>query len=82
MALSENIKKTSFWANVLRIGFVFLLIISIISLFIYSFKDIFALDWKAVADTNFNNGQWKRFFASKTIASFVYGVYVTNKNMK
>jgi len=82
MALSENIKKGAFWANVFKVGFVFLIIITIISLCIYSFKDILAFNLDAIAETNFNNGQWRRFFTSKVIASTVYGVYVSNKNMK
>tara|TARA_R110002073_G_scaffold89852_5_gene212475 strand:+ start:42841 stop:43089 length:249 start_codon:yes stop_codon:yes gene_type:complete len=81
MALSENIKKGAFWVNVCKVGFVFLIIITIISLCIYSFKDIIAFNWDAVAETNFRNGNWKRFFASKAIASTVYGIYVSNKNM-
>lgn len=81
MALSENIKKGAFWVNVFKVGFVFLIIITIISLLIYSVKDIFSGNLNAVIETNFSNGQWKRFFASKVIASTVYGVYVSNKNM-
>jgi len=46
MALSENIKKSFFWLNTIKIGIVFV------------------------------------FFSTKVIAGFVYGVYVSNKNMK
>ncbi len=82
MKFSEKIKQPSFWVNVMKIGIPFLIIITDISLFIHSFKDIFATDWNAVAETNFNNGQWKSFFFSKLVASFLYGLYVTNKNTK
>jgi hypothetical protein len=82
MKFSEKIKQPSFWVNVLKIAIPFLIIITIISLFVYSYKDIFAGNWDAVANTNFNNGEWKRFFASKAVASFLYGLYVTNKNTK
>lgn len=82
MALSENIKKASFWANVMKVGFVFVIFISIVSLCFNSFSDLFSGNWGAVAEKNFNNQQWKRFFSSKVIAGFVYGVYVSNKNMK
>ena len=82
MALSENIKKASFWANVMKVGFVFVLFISIVSLCFNSFSDLFSGNWDSVAEKNFNNQQWKRFFSSKVIAGFVYGVYVSNKNMK
>tara|TARA_R110002074_G_scaffold340697_1_gene511185 strand:+ start:3689 stop:3937 length:249 start_codon:yes stop_codon:yes gene_type:complete len=82
MALSENIKKAAFWANVMKVGFVFVVFLSIVSLLFNSFSDIFSGNWEAVSETNFNNQQWKRFFSSKVIAGFVYGVYVSNKNMK
>ena len=67
MALSKNIKKGTFWINVCKVGFVFLIISTIISLLMYSFKDVFSGNLKAVIETNFSNGQWKRFFISKII---------------
>ncbi|MEJ6754836.1 MAG: hypothetical protein QNK57_06630 [Flavobacteriales bacterium] len=82
MALSKNIKKASFWANVMKVGAVFVLLITIISLSFNSFSDLFSGNWQAVSDKNFSNQQWKRFFSSKVIAGFIYGVYVSNKNMK
>ena len=82
MALSENIKKSFFWLNVIKIGIVFVFFLSIVSLLFNSFSDIFSGDWQAVLEKNFNNQLWKRFFSTKVIAGFVYGVYVSNKNMK
>ncbi|MFY0603833.1 MAG: hypothetical protein JXQ93_07770 [Flavobacteriaceae bacterium] len=82
MAFLQKIKKTSFWANVMKVGFIFLIIISIVSLLFYSFKDLITFNWDAVAETNFNDGKWKRFFASKIIASFIYGIFITSKNTK
>ena len=43
---------------------------------------IFAGDWAIVSEVNFDNGKWKRFWGIKVIISFIYGLYVTNKNMK
>ena len=82
MALSENIKKSFFWLNVIKIGIVFVFFLSIVSLLFNSFSDIFSGNWQAVLEQNFSNQLWKRFFSTKVIAGFVYGVYVSNKNMK
>ena len=82
MALSENIKKSFFWLNVIKIGIVFVFFLSIVSLLFNSFSDIFSGDWQAVLEKNFSNQLWKRFFSTKFIGGFVYGVYVSNKNMK
>jgi type II secretory pathway component PulC len=82
MALSENIKKSLFWLNAIKIGIVFVFFLSIVSLFLNSFSDIFSGNWQAVLEQNFSNQLWKRFFSTKVIAGFVYGVYVSNKNMK
>jgi len=82
MALSENIKKSFFWLNVIKIGIVFVFFLCIVSLLFNSFSDIFSGDWQAVLEKNFSNQLWKRFFSTKFIAGFVYGVYVSNKNMK
>ena len=82
MALFENIKKSFFWFNVIKIGIVFVFFLSIVSLLLNSFSDIFSGNWQAVLEQNFSNQLWKRFFSTKVIAGFVYGVYVSNKNMK
>jgi hypothetical protein len=82
MALSVNIKKSFFWLNVIKIGIVFVFFLSIVSLLFNSFSDIFSADWQAVIEKNFSNQLWKRFFSTKFIGGFVYGVYVSNKNMK
>ena len=82
MTLSENIKKSLFWINAIKIGIVFVFFLSIVSLLLNSFSDIFSGNWQAVLEQNFSNQLWKRFFSTKVIAGFVYGVYVSNKNMK
>jgi len=82
MGFTQNIKKASFWANVMKVGCVFFVIITIVALLVYSFKDVFSMNWEGVAETNFNNGRWLNFFASKIVLSFVYATYITNKNTK
>ena len=74
MALSENIKKSFFWLNTIKIGIVFVFFLSIVSLLLNSFSDIFSGNWQAVLEQNFSNQLWKRFFSTKFIAGFVYGV--------
>ena len=82
MALSKNIKNSIFWVNAVKIGIVLICILTVISLFFNSFSDLFSGNWEAVFDKNFGNQQWIRFFSSKVIAGFIYGIYVSNKNMK
>jgi hypothetical protein len=82
MALSKNIKNSIFWLNAMKIGIVFIGILTLISLFFNSFSDLFSGNWDAVFEKNFSNQQWIRFFSSKVIAGFIYGTYVSNKNMK
>ncbi len=82
MRFLEKIKQTSFWRDVLKIGIPFFIILVIISLLFNSYKAIFSGDFNAVSETNFNNGKWVIFLLSKLIASFIYGLYVTNKNSK
>ena len=82
MALAKNIKNSLFWLNAMKIGIVFIGVLTLISLFFNSFSDLFSGNWNAVLDKNFSNQLWIRFFSSKLIAGFIYGIYVSNKNMK
>ena len=66
----------------MKVGAVFVVLITIISLCFNSFSDVFSGNWDAVLDKNFSNQLWIRFFSSKVIAGFIYGIYVSNKNMK
>jgi len=66
----------------MKVGVVFIGFLTIISLLFNSFSDIFSGNWQAVLEQNFSNQLWKRFFSTKFIGGFVYGVYVSNKNMK
>jgi hypothetical protein len=55
MALSKNIKNSIFWVNAVKIGIVFICILTVISLFFNSFSDLFSGNWEAVFDKNFGN---------------------------
>lgn len=82
MPILQNIQKRIFWRNTLKVALVFFVIISVISLLVYSFRDIFALNWQAVYHRNFSGGKWLRFLAARGTLSFIYAMYITNKNMK
>lgn len=82
MKFIEKIKHPEFWPNFLKVAIPFFIVVTLISLFMNSFKDIFAGDFAAVSETNFNDGKWKTFWGIKVVISFIYGMYITNKNMK
>lgn len=60
----------------------FFVFVTIFSLLINSFSDIFSGSFDKVYQTNFVNGKWKAFFAPKIVLSLVYGFYMANKNSK
>ena len=78
----DKIKTTIFWTNTLKISLLFFVFLIVVSLLINSFSDIFKFDMAAIEETNFADGLWKRFFLSKLIISILYGMWVTNRNMK
>lgn len=47
-----------------------------------SWRDIFAGDFAAVNDYNFADGKWIRFWGIKIVITILYGLYMTNKNIK
>lgn len=82
MPLQKNIAKKSFWVNSFKIGIPFFLIVVIFSLLFNSGGDIFSGNLEMVAETHFTNKKWIRFFLGKIVISMMYGMYVTNKNLK
>jgi len=82
MNFSQKIKQQEFWSNVLKVAIPFFLIVTLFSLFFNSWKAIFAGDWAVVSEINFATGKWKIFWGTKVVICFIYGMYVTNKNMK
>ncbi|WP_166387015.1 MULTISPECIES: hypothetical protein [unclassified Polaribacter] len=81
MTFSEKIKQPLFWSNFARVAIPFFIIVTLVSLFMASFSDIFSGDFTKVAETNFTDGKWKNFFGFKVVFSAVYGFYMTNKKM-
>lgn len=82
MSFSEKIKTGIFWKNTVRISLLFFILLIIISLLFNSFSDIFKFDIEAIKATNFNEGKWQKFIGSKAAISFLYGMWVTNRNMR
>ena len=82
MTFSDKVKMPFFWQNTVKIAALFFIFLVIISLLLNSFSDIFKFDLEAIKATNFTEGKWKRFFLSKGIVSILYGMWVTNRNMK
>ncbi len=82
MTFSEKIKTPFFWPSVLKISAVFLIAVTIISLLFESFQSIISFDMQAIAEQNFTDGKWQKFFATKGIISLVYGIWVTARNIK
>jgi hypothetical protein len=82
MTFIQKIKQPQFWNNLLRVAIPFFIIVTLFSLFFNSWKEIFSGDWAAVSIRNFEDGKWVSFWVTKVVVCFIYGAYVTNKNMK
>lgn len=82
MKLFDKMKTPGFWSNVSKIAIPFFIFFVIVMLLMNSWRDIFAADFNKVAEVNFANGGWIRFFGFKIVISFVYGVWMTAKNTK
>ena len=82
MSLLEKIKQPMFWTNFAKVAIPFFLIVTVISLLINSSSEIFSGDFETLNKNNFADGKWKNFFGFKIIFSSIYGLYITNKNMK
>ena len=72
----------TFWINVLKLAIPFLILVTIISLLMNSWRDIFAGDFAKVSEVNFSDGKWERFWSFKIALSFLYALYVTIKRTK
>jgi hypothetical protein len=82
MSFFNNLKHPDFWQNFLKVTIPFFVIVTIFSLALNSWRDIFAGDFTKVVETNFTDGKWQVFFGYKIVFSALYGLYITNKNIK
>ncbi|WP_397445209.1 hypothetical protein [Polaribacter sp. R77954] len=82
MSFFKKIKQKEFWQNTFKIAIPFFIFVTIISLLMNSWREIFAGDFIKLVEDNFSNGKWIQFWSYKVFLSLVYGMYMTNKNMK
>jgi fucose 4-O-acetylase-like acetyltransferase len=71
-----------FWQNFAKVAIPFFIVVTLISLLINSWREIFSGDFAAVSEANFNDGKWENFFGFKLFFSAFYALYITNKKMK
>ena len=82
MTFLEKLKTDIFWKSVFKISILFFITIIIISLLFNNFSDIIKFDLQAIETDNFSEGKWIKFFYIKAIISLLYGIWVTQKNIK
>ena len=82
MTFLEKAQTSIFWRNVMKISSMFVIIIVIISLLFNSFSSIISFDVDAINSQNFTEGKWVNFIIPKLAIGLLYGMWVTNRNMK
>ncbi|MDX5584228.1 MAG: hypothetical protein QNK20_04765 [Aureibaculum sp.] len=82
MTFLEKAQTSIFWRNVMKISSMFVIIIVIISLLFNSFSSIINFDVDAINSQNFTEGKWVNFIIPKLAIGLLYGMWVTNRNMK
>ncbi len=82
MTFIDKIKTTFFWKRAFMIIIPFFIVLVIISLLFNSFSAIIQFDLAEIKMQNFEDGKWKNFFVTKGVVSILYGIWVTQKNIK
>jgi len=82
MTFLEKAKTSIFWRNVVKISMMFFIIIVIISLLFNNFSSIINFDVETINSQNFSEGKWVNFITPKLVIGLLYGMWVTNRNMK
>lgn len=82
MAFLDLLKRPDFWKHTLQIALRVLLLMTVLALLMSSFSDILSFDLAAVAEKNFADGKWIKFFGVKVVISLLYAGYLTSKNIK
>lgn len=82
MTFLEKIKQPIFWSNFAKVAIPFFILVTLISLFMNSWREIFAGEFAKVNEANFAGDKWKSFWGLKVVISTFYGIWVTNKKMK
>lgn len=79
MTFLQKIKQPLFWSNFAKVAIPFFILVTLISLFMNSWQEIFAGDFTKVNEVNFANGKWKTFWGLKIVISVFYGIWLTSK---
>lgn len=82
MSFLKKVQQPEFWQNFFKVFVPFFIFVTIFSLLLNSWRDIFAGDFAKVSETNFSEGKWQVFFGYKVLFTSLYALYITNKNMK
>jgi hypothetical protein len=82
MTFLEKVKTSIFWRNVMKISMIFFIIIVIVSLLFNNFSSIIDFDTETIYSQNFSEGKWVNFIIPKLVIGLLYGMWVTNRNMK
>jgi len=82
MTFLEKVKTSIFWRNVTKISMMFFIIIVIVSLLFNNFSSIIDFDTETIYSQNFSEGKWVNFIIPKLVIGLLYGMWVTNRNMK
>ena len=62
MSFFNNLKHPDFWQNFLKVAIPFFVIVTIFSLALNSWRDIFSGDFTKVVETNFSKRKMASFF--------------------
>lgn len=82
MKFVDKIQQKDFWSALAKVFIPFFVFLTLISLFMNSWRDVFAGNFDAVNQLNFASGKWIRFFGIKIVITFLYSLWMTNKNYK
>jgi hypothetical protein len=82
MTFLQKIQHPLFWKNVLKVTLPFFVMVTLISLLMNNWQDIFSGDFNKINTSNFTNGKWIRFWSTKIVISLFYGIWMTNKKME
>ncbi len=82
MTFTEKIKLKEFWINFAKITIPFFIAVVVVFLIMGNSKALFSGNWSVLNEQYFSDGKWQGFFAPKVVMSVLYGLWITNKNMK
>ncbi len=79
--ISSQMKSKEFWNKFVKVTLPFFILLIIVNIILNSSRPLFSGDFTTVFQQNFANGKWIPFFGFKILFSFLYGLWVTTKNM-